>query len=149
MLPTGNISGAESVCFSSLGSDLQQKQDPKGGRDYSSLLWAETASAEIPSAAGSSARDPKLCWQCSGVQETVAEGLPERTAPIFPVFCCTLIWFVNSLIWFSMCTLCCLSHDFRSQYSFWSNSDVQIHSSHPCTKEVPRVQHHWPNCHLE
>lgn len=47
-------------------------------------------------------------------QKGSQRGLP----PFFPVFCCTLIWFVNSLIWFPMCTLCCLSHDFRSQYSF-------------------------------
>lgn len=89
MLPTGNISEAESVSFTSLGSDLQQKQDPEGERDYSLLLWAETARAEIPSAAGSAARDPKdpnLCRHCSGVQETRG-----RRALIFAVFCCTVI----------------------------------------------------------
>lgn len=83
MLPTGNISEADNVSFSSLGSDLQQKQDPEGERDYSLLLWAETASAEIPSAAGSAARDPKLCRHCSGVHETRG-----RTGPSF---CCTVI----------------------------------------------------------
>lgn len=56
MLPTGNISEAESISFSSLTSDLQQKQDPKGG--LVSAARAETTSAEIPSAAGYAARDP-------------------------------------------------------------------------------------------
>lgn len=45
--------------------------------------------------------------QCEVCKKLVAEGLSERTAPIFTVFCCT----DNSLIWFAICPLCCLSHD--------------------------------------
>lgn len=48
LLPTGNISEAENISLTSLRSDLQQKQDSKGGRDSPSLLWAEMASAETP-----------------------------------------------------------------------------------------------------
>lgn len=142
MLPTGNISEAESVSFGSLGSDLQQKQDPKGEWNYSVLLWAETACAEIPSAV----RDPKPCRYCSGVQEMHGRRAPREDCPHFY---CFLLHCDYSLIWFPMCTLCCLSHDFRSQHSFWSNSDLQIHSSHACIQEVPCVQPHGPNSHLE
>lgn len=109
---------------------------------YSVLLWAETACAEIPSAV----RDPKPCRYCSGVQETHGRRAPREDCPHFY---CFLLHCDYSLIWFPMCTLCCLSHDFRSQHSFWSNSDLQIHSSHACIQKVPCVQPHGPNSHLE
>lgn len=60
MLPPGNIPEAENISFSSLRSDLQQKQDPKEERNYPSLLWAGVASAETPPAAGTATLHPTV-----------------------------------------------------------------------------------------
>lgn len=87
-MSTGNISEAESISFSSLGSDLQQKQDPKGERDYSLFLWAETAGAEIPVLLQGIQSRADIALVC---KKQGAEGFPERTALVFTVFCCTVI----------------------------------------------------------
>lgn len=80
---------------------MQQKQDPKAERFYPSLLWAEVARAETLASCRHCCTVPHSARWLQGIQshadaalvcrERVAEGLPERTAPVFTVYCCSMI----------------------------------------------------------